>query len=238
MQIQKMILLALLAFVTSHLNAQKAKSAVERDDVGGNDLIEMYRTVYETSLKYNDLSVATQASYALIALEPGNMNRLDTLARIYFQRSAFAQAIMVARDVLASQPENKEMLEITAFSKQSLGASKEALDDYEALYKLSGDPYHLYEIATLQYTMRRFGECEANITRLLAMPEIADKTMTISYNKVNQQVPFPAALHNLYGVLHLDQGKEEIAIKHFQQALDLAPEFYLAKANLEALQNK
>lgn len=237
MQIQKTVLVAVLVLLFSSGFSQKNKS-VSREDAGGDKLAEMYKTMYSTSLKYNDLAAATQATYALMALEPDNFARLDTLAQLYFQRSAFPQSILVANDVLLKDPENQQMLEIRAFSKQSLGAAKESLVDYETLYKLSKDPYHFYEIATLQYTMRRFGECEDSITRLLASPDIKDKTISLSYNQIQQSVPFAAALHNLYGVLQLDQGKPDIAKKHFDQALQLAPEFYLAKANKEALVKK
>ena len=184
------------------------------------------------------MAVATQATYALLALEPENTKRLDTLAQIYFQRSAFAQAILVSTDVLKKEPTNQGMLEVRAFSKQSLGAAKEALADYEFLHSLSNDPYHLYEIATLQYAMRRFGECENSITTLLASEAIKDKTISLSYNKIQQTVPFEAALHNLFGVIMLDQGKAEVARKHFEKAVELSPEFYLAKANIDSMDSK
>lgn len=239
MHIQKICLLAAMVFVFTGSFAQKNRSASSnREDVGGDALVQMYKNMYQTSLEYNDLAIATQATYALLALEPENTKRLDTLAQIYFQRSAFAQAILVSSDVLKKEPTNQGMLELRAFAKQSLGAAKEALEDYEFLHSLSNDPYHLYEIATLQYSMRRFGECENSITKLLASPDIKDKTISLSYNKIQQAVPFNAALHNLYGVVLLDQGKSDDAKKHFDEALEIAPEFYLAKANIESMESK
>ena len=201
-----------------------------------NELVAMYKDILNNSLEFNDLAVATQATYALMALEPDNGFRIDTLTAIYFQRGAYPQVVMVGSKILETRPDDLKITEMVAISKAQLGASMEALTDYESLFKQSNDIFHLYEIASLQYTVRRYGECETSIQRLLTSPEVADKEVTLNFKQGSQNVPMKAAVYNLYGVLQLDQGNKEAAIGHFKQAVQLFPEFFLAKNNLDALQ--
>jgi hypothetical protein len=61
------------------------------------------------------------------------------------------------------------MLEMAAISKQSLGALKESLADYESLYKQKPDLYSLYQIATLQYQLKRYGESVISCDQIIAI---------------------------------------------------------------------
>ena len=200
-----------------------------------SEQLDHYKKLYEQGLKYNDLSVAAQAVHGILASDPDADNWLDTLATIYFQRGAFAQCLLTTNDALKKDPDNQTTIEMRAVCKENLGLLKEALADYEFLYSKSQNIYHMYQISTIQYGLRRFGECEQSVNRMLSDPRGKEETILISTDRGQQRVPFHAACQNLLGVLMLDVGKKDVAKKHFEQAVSIYPEFVLAKANLEAM---
>jgi tetratricopeptide (TPR) repeat protein len=202
----------------------------------GAESIQTYRKIYDTALNYNDFAVATEAMYHLIALQPGVDALKDTLAALYFQRGAWPQVVLLTTELLTGNPSNIGALELRAVANQSLGRAKESLEDYESLYKQNKNPYHLYEIASLQLAMKRFGECEQSVRQLLSDMSIKDKEIAITVQDGrSQQVPLAAAAMNMNGVLDLEQGKKDSAKGHFENAIKVFPEFLLAKNNLDAM---
>jgi tetratricopeptide (TPR) repeat protein len=180
----------------------------------GAESIQTYRKIYDTALNYNDF----------------------TLAALYFQRGAWPQVVLLTTELLTGNPSNIGALELRAVANQSLGRAKESLEDYESLYKQNKNPYHLYEIASLQLAMKRFGECEQSVRQLLSDMSIKDKEIAITVQDGrSQQVPLAAAAMNMNGVLDLEQGKKDSAKGHFENAIKVFPEFLLAKNNLDAM---
>lgn len=228
----KILFLAFLMIGVSQMAmGQKNKEPIQK----GNDQAEFYKQMYEQSLKFNDLAVATQAVHGILAADQEAKTWLDTLATLYFQRGAFAQCLLTSTEALKNNPDNQTTMEMMAVCKENLGLLKEALADYEALYSKSQNIFHMYQISTIQFGLRRFGECEQTVNRMLADPRGKEETILISTERGQQRVPFYAACQNLLGVLMLDIGKKDAAKKHFDQAVQIFPEFVLAKANLEAL---
>ena len=56
-----------------------------------------YEKAYGLALNYSDLSVATDAVYAMLAFHPNDLAIKDTLARLYFTRGLSVQALLVGR---------------------------------------------------------------------------------------------------------------------------------------------
>ncbi len=238
-----MFLALLIAGMFTTASAQKGKGGAapaKTEDTpkqaGGYDPIKSYQQIFHSALTYNDFAVATDAMYHLIALQPEQTALKDTLAALYFQRGAWPQVVIVTTEILDAHPDNQSALELRAVANQSIGRAKESLADYETMYKSSKNPYHMYEIAALQFTMKRFGECEISINQLLGDESIKEKTIAISVEDGrSQDVPLAAAAMNLHGVLELEQGKKESAKTNFQTALKIYPEFILAKNNMDAI---
>jgi tetratricopeptide (TPR) repeat protein len=193
--------------------------------------------MYNMALEYGDYGVAINTLYTILADNPNDMALKDSLASLYFNSRAYPQAILVAREILAKNPKDKKMLELTAISYQNIGGAKEALETYETLYKESQMVYHLYQIAVLQYQIRRFGECEASLARILKDPASANEKVVINVNRTErQEVPMHAAVYNVLGMLALEQSDEASAKKAFEKALSIDGEFVLPKGNLEAME--
>lgn len=189
---------------------------------------------FRQSLKYADFSSAAFALNQVIVLKPEVPAYKDTLAFIYVELGGNVQALSVAKDILATNPNNASILEVSAMSQESLGLYKEALEDYEKLFKLTNKPYHMYKIASMQYVLKRFGECTASINGLLKSTEAEKEKITINMDRgQRQEVPMKAALYNMLGMVAYEVNDMNNAKLNFNEALKLEPNFVLAKGNLD-----
>lgn len=195
---------------------------------------ESREKVYRMALQNNDLTVATQAVYDILALDNKHDNWKDTLAMLYFQRGGFDQCRRISGSVLESHPDNIGMLELKAVSEQSIGFFKEALVSYEKLYKETKNIFHLYEIATIHYTLKQYDDAEKVISQLLSDPAIENEKINLSIGaNQTQDALLRAAVYNLQGVVALEKGDSDRAKQSFNAASKLDPEFVLPKNNLE-----
>lgn len=200
------------------------------------DAYSMQMSIYKKAIGNFDYSVATNAIYNMMALRPDQKNLRDTLVILYYNQGAYPQVTLVGKQILDDHPENYQVLELVAVSKQGLGMLKESLADYEKLYGVSKDLFHLYQIATIQYQLKRFGECELSLNKVLASDQANDKTVGINNpDQTTQQVPIKAAVHNMIGVVAMELNRPDQAKLNFQKAIELFPEFALAQANVTAL---
>lgn len=199
----------------------------------------IYRTVLTNSLKYNDVSTAILACHYLLAINPQNTALKDTLAMLYFESRSFLQTIMLAGEILQSNPENSKMLEIQAIAQQNLGLIKEALETYEKLYKKTNSLLHAYQIATLQFALKRYGECEATLAQIIQNSNSEkEKVNVIIGNQGQQEVLIKAACLNMAGVIYMEQNQDDKAKKLFEEALKIDKDFLLPKGNLDFIANK
>jgi tetratricopeptide (TPR) repeat protein len=196
--------------------------------------------VYSSALKYYDLNVAISALYNAMALKPDRKDLRDSLALLYFAGERYGQAYTLGEEILKDNPKRNDILEMVAVSKQSLGLLKDALADYEKLYGADNKQiFYLYQIATLQYQLKRYGECVASLDQIIANEASAKQNVNIrNSNNTSQAVPMKAAALNVKGIVAMDLSQDANAKDLFNQALTLFPDFALAKANLASLAQK
>jgi len=219
------VLFALVLSVTS-LSAQ------------GTDPFEVQTRIYKAALKNYDLQTATIALYNMQALKPERTDLNDSLAIIYFTSEKYAQAYFVANGIVTADPKRNDMLEMVAVSQQNLGMVKESLASYEKLYAAGKSVYYLYEMAILQYQLKRFGECIASLDQILANPDAEKQKVNIRGQQSSQDVPMKAAAYNVKGICALEVNQPEAAKENFNKAISLFPDFVAAKGNLETLSKK
>ncbi len=197
---------------------------------------ELEVKIYETALKYGDIEVARNAIYALLVKHPDSLSYLDTLARLYFSNGNYVQCALTSKDYLTRDSANLFVREMLAISLSSLNKNKESLEQYEILYANTHSVFHAYQIAILQYVLKRFGECETTCAIILSDPKAGEQKVSISADeKNNQQVPIKAAAYNIRGVMYKELNRPDDAINSFREAVKIFPDFALAKANIEAM---
>lgn len=234
-------LLASLLLCTTTVDAfaqKKKEEAAPAPTSSGNSQFEFYRGIYHNALKYNDLLQATDAVYQILAVAPEQTNWKDTLDYLYYNTGRFEQALLVGDEILTTKDTAQSILEIVAISQQNLGLDKESLATYEKLYKLSHSIYHQYKMATLQYTLKRFGECAQNIQQILESKDNAQKISISDANRQQQQVSIKGAVLNMNGVIAMELSQLPQAKQSFEEALKADPDFALAKSNLALVTQK
>ncbi len=193
------------------------------------------KEVYQQAMQNGDYEVATQAIYDILASQPSENAWRDSLALLYAQQKAYPQALKISEQQIAKNPNDTLMLKVQALSYKSMGNPKKSLEAYEKLYPLTQNVYHLYEIATIQYSMTRLQECLVTAKSLHAHKGLGEARINLNFNQQNQVVPLKAAVYNIQGVVAKDLDKQAEAKAFFEQALKVAPDFSLAKGNLEQM---
>ena len=203
--------------------------------LSAQDAFEVQMKAYKIALKNYDLSADTNSVYVMMALKPERVDLNDSLALLYFAGERYGQAYIIGEEILKANPNRKDMLELVAVSKQNLGMVKESLADYEKLYSADKGIYYLYQIATLQYQLKRYGECVASLDQIINNPESAQQKVNIMLQGGSQDVPMKAAALNVKGICALELNQEDAAKDNFNKALEVFPDFVLPKGNLEMI---
>jgi tetratricopeptide (TPR) repeat protein len=231
----------LLAFIALSmlLWGQKKQKENEPAKSQGPKIDSLAIRIYQQAARYNDPIVKIYALHHRIAAEGASFGLLDTLAQAYFEAGFYRQAIAVVDEILLQQPRNATLAEIKALSYYYLQDIKKAVDAYEKLYEITSDPLHLYQVITLQFNLQRYGECQANIDKLLSLPESAQVQVRITTPEgQTQEIPLRAAAYNVRGVIFRLQKEYAKAKEAFEKALQIAPDFLLAKGNLDDMQKE
>ncbi|MEO8150128.1 MAG: tetratricopeptide repeat protein [Bacteroidia bacterium] len=234
------ILLSIAALSNAQVKSQPAKTSSKATDAPPTamvkDTIPEEVKIYNRAMLFGDYLVAKNALFGLITKNPDRLDYIDSLARIYFALGAYPQSLLAAKIVLDKTPANLEMLELSAISQDALGNKKEALEAYEKLYPQTKNLNHAYQIAVLQFSLQRYGECNTTTEKILADGEAAKQKISINVDQnSSQQVPLTAAVHNLRGVMLKEMSQPDKAKTEFEAAVKEAPDFTLAKNNLEMM---
>ncbi len=230
----------ILSIFCASIFAVKPVVAQQANEIKSSLYYRIQKGIYNRAIKYNDVNMAINALYNLSMMEPQNDSLLFSLAYLYFDNQNYFSSVLTLNDVLLLNPDNVSALEMKAVSLERIGAKDKALEAYESLYlKSDEDINFLYKVAVLQYELKRFNEARTNVDILLSKPD-ADQIKYVFPTEDNQEqeVPMRASLHNLKGLIARENGNIEEAKKQLSIALEISPEFYLAKKNLTELSSK
>jgi tetratricopeptide (TPR) repeat protein len=224
-----MVLMLLVStFSFAQGNAEESETTRKRN--------ESDQKIYQLALRYNDIQVARAKLFELIERNPTNTRYLEMLASLYFETSQYGSAAISAMDVLEINDKSIGSLEVAAYSLEQIGALDRALPYFERLFLLTDDVFSLYKTAYMQYSLKRYEEALNSINMLVKHNKSSEEKLGFNLDDNNTQDVFlKAAGFNLRGLVYLDQGSKEDAKKAFQQALEISPDFQLAKQSLKGL---
>ena len=188
------------------------------------------------AIRLRDYPTAIAAIHNIIAIEGPQSTWRDSLLTIYFQSGNYLSSHLLATELLSERSKDDRLLEISANCLAQLGAFKESIAAYEILYPRTKRVDHAYELANLQYQIKRLAEAEGTLTQLLAS-EISD-SLRVAYPTPQggrQVVGFKAAAYNLKGMVAFDLKQIPEATAYFKKALELNPDFEMAKQNASAI---
>lgn len=198
--------------------------------------IEQHKAIVKQALTYNDAPTAINSLHHIIAMEGENSTYKDSLAIVYYNTGRYSSSHLLSKELLAKEPNNLQLLEINAVSLQQLGAVKEAIDAYETLFAKTNNMAHGYQLAMLQYNIKRLAEAQLTVGKALACEELENAMLQFPIDKTQaQNVPLKAAAHNLQGLISFELKQYDEASNAFAKALEIMPEFALATQNANAV---
>ncbi|MFK5879359.1 MAG: hypothetical protein QM478_07670 [Flavobacteriaceae bacterium] len=201
--------------------------------------VEFEKQKLKQALIYGDQSTATNMMYNIIALEGEKSVYKDSLAYLYFNRRSYLSCFLATEDALKNNPNNVELLEMSAFSIESLGAYEKAITSFEKLLSVTNNNFHAYKVATLYFQVNKFDEAYAAVKKADALPDSGKENISFPINKnYNQPVPLKAAIVYLKGLAEQNLNDKTAAKASFKKAMQVFPEFILAKDALSNLEVK
>lgn len=189
--------------------------------------------IYTMAKKYNDPAAARMALYTLLSYNPVSVPLLDSLAYLFFEYQQYASAAISAQDAISIDPNDKFALEIAAVSFEKLGVKTRSVSYYERLYLATSDFSLLYQIAFLQYELKRHSEALNNINSMIENPKSDEQKLIFpTTDKKGQEVSLKAGAYRLKALVELEQKNPTAAKESLGKALALYPEFEIAKQEL------
>jgi tetratricopeptide (TPR) repeat protein len=230
------VLFFLFVFPVLLFAQSKAKKEQSSSDKMQTPQKDFDAAVYAKAISFGDYEVARIALFNMIVKNPDSLNYLDSLVTLYFSLGQMTQCVLAGNQYLQRDTTNLSVMEMVALSYSQLSKNIEALGIYERMYKQTGNIYYAYQTAVQQFYLKRIGECNQTIDRILADPKSITEKIAITMDKgEQQQVPVKAAALNMRGIIYKEMNMPDKAKLAFIEALAIMPEFALAKGNLELL---
>lgn len=198
-------------------------------------LIEHEWKVYNAAVEVGDLTTAIGSLNSIVAEEKYNADALDTLAILYLNSGADAAAVKIAKRALNVR-ESDEIVRVLAKGNKNLKKFEDALPYYSKLLEKQPESLELlYELAFVNINLNKGNEAVPYIQKIIAHPNSSSAVMSEYYQNASQLVPYRAVAFNLLGFLQTKAQQKEQAVKSYQTALSIFPNYVLAKNNLSLL---
>lgn len=223
----KRVLYLLLLFTAFYSQAQADKA----------EALRLEKQVVNMAKQIGDPSIVKQGFYRIVAIEGENSTYKDSLAYVYFSARQYGPSFLMADEVIKRDPDHLEMLEIKAASLESLGAIDKSAEAYDQLFARSNNNFHGYNLAKLQFTLKKYEEAYKTIQEVEKLNDTGKYQITFSINANHvQQVELLAAIPYLKGLIEEELQKKPEAKISYEKALKIQPDFVFAKERLEGLQ--
>lgn len=199
---------------------------------------ETDQRIYQAAMRYNDLSVARMKLFELMERNPTNTRYPELLATLYFDAGQYTSAAVSAIDLLEMNDKSVTGLEIAAYSLEQLGAMDRALPNFERHYLLTGNLFSLYKTAYMQYTLDKSEEALNSVNMLIKNNKASSEKVGFpTTDNDTQEVNLKAAGLNLKAMIYVGMQNKEEALEAINQALEVQPDFELAKETKAEISN-
>lgn len=218
-------LIAILVFVFSmSLTAQT-----------NQDLLSHYKKYYKQMQSQADIQGVINALTHLNILEPSQA-RKDTLATLYMNEGRHVEALNTI-GIDKNESDSDLAVQVKAFSLKAINDIDQSMVHYEELFKRKPNPFIAYELAEMKIRTGDLMGATRNITFGIAN---SDGEIVRNYYETQQpySVPMRAAFTYLKGLVKINEDREkniDAAISIMNEALEIAPNFNLAKISIDAL---
>ncbi|MFI2741884.1 hypothetical protein ACG2LH_04025 [Zhouia sp. PK063] len=200
-------------------------------------LLDHYKAFYKEMKAHGDVRGAIDALTHIDVLAPSQANK-DTLAYYYANGRQYVQALNVlgtTKDTNASDL----AVEVKAMALKAVNQPELAIEQYDILFQRKPDVYLAYDLVDLNLQTGKTAEAKTYINYGLANAK-DDQMLPFYQSQPAYQVPIKAAFTYQLGLLTYNEDKTNIdgALTQIDKAIEIAPNFNLAKRVREALENQ
>lgn len=194
---------------------------------------------YELAVEIQDSSFLLHTLLQLYQLCPTDTINSGLLLSAYYNSGNFNSCFLLAKK-LTNQPTSVlSQLRFLALSAEKTERYTDAMNAYEKLYYLSGNSMFLYDISSLQYKLGRYAEANNSLIKMLRDPGVKYYNMMVnSGDGVIQTIDLFSVALNLRGLVLIELGDKQNALKSFNDAIALSPDFHLALLNKKSFLDK
>ena len=199
------------------------------------DLLSHYKKYYKQMQSQADIQGVINALTHLNILEPSQA-RKDTLATLYMNEGRHVEALNTI-GIEKNESDSDLAVQVKAFSLKAINDIDQSMVHYEELFKRKPNPFIAYELAEMKIRTGDLMGATRNITFGIAN---SDGEIVRNYYETQQpySVPMRAAFTYLKGLVKINEDREkniDAAISIMNEALEIAPNFNLAKISIDAL---
>jgi len=197
-----------------------------------------YEKYYKAMKAQGDVRGVINAMTHLNVLEP-SVERRDTLAYLYLSNGKFREALNTV-GIEKNASDSDMNVEVKAFALKNLNQYKLALEQYEVLYKRKPNVYMAYEMADMKIQLDDLSGAAQNIDYGIANVKDDDKQ---AFYETQQpyEASLKAAFLYLKGLMTYKKDNTaniDAALKLINDALNIDPNFNLARISREALESQ
>ena len=230
---RKALLFLLTPLLFSACNSSKEADAQSAKEKG------YIVATYHRSIEFGDMGAAIYSIQSLLSRDTANYSYYDSLAILYYNSRNYPQALKAADRAIMKYPNEEKLLRLMADAAKKMDRDDLALPYFLKLIEITKDPKIQYEAAVSEFYSKHYDDAEKAVNTTLQTPGTEKVYVKIIADGGKQQdVPLHAALYNLLGFVREKQGKKPEAADCYRKALEIFPDFILAKNNLEATNKK
>ena len=197
--------------------------------------VESEWNVYRTVMEHNDMTTAIGSLNRIIAIEQYNADALDTLCQLYLKVGMSDAALKVATRA-ANVRESAAVTLVKAKANKNLRQFDQALMHFSKMLEQNPESLEcMYEVAFCNINLKKGSEAFPYIEKIIKHPNSGSQVMQEYYQNASQIVPYKAVALNMLGFLQAQAGQNEEAVRSYQAALSIFPNYYLAQNNLRVL---
>jgi len=199
------------------------------------ELLSHYQKYYKQMQSQSDIQGVINALTHLNILSP-NQARTDTLATLYMNEGRHVEALNTI-GIEKNEADSDLAVQVKAFSLKAINDIDQSLIHYEELFKRKPNPFIAYELAEMKIRKGDLLGATSNITFGIAN---SNGDIVRNYYETQQpySVPMKAAFIYLKGLVKINEDREnniDETIGIMEEALDVAPNFNMAKISIDAL---
>ncbi len=197
-------------------------------------------SAFVLAMEIGDQSAATDALIRIVSKDPNNIEKLYSLAEFYFDTERYDQCINTSYIVIKKKENHEKALLLLANCYDKKNNPSAAIVVYSKLDSIQPSANLKYQLATMLFQKQKFQEALMKLESIIQDSSSMKTSIQITYindqkQNTQQSVPLMAAAFNMAGFILLQHNEKEKAKQLFTQALQIMPDFHLAKGNLTSI---